>query len=153
MKKEGTVGWADGTRSERSERSVPSGAASDTAVPVVVRRRRHTRAYKLRVLEQADSCVRPGELIALARREGLYASTITKWKQWRDHMQGQNTPEPGSEKPESYETLRQRLRKAERENRRLQLRLKRAEGLLEIQKKALDLLDSLSPADENSESI
>jgi len=96
MDKDMAVGLADGSRSERSERSEPSG----TEVPVVVRRRRRTTEYKLRVLAQADGCVRPGELMALARREGLYASTIS-----------------------------------ERENKRLQLKLKRAEGLLEIQKK------------------
>ena len=141
------VGLADGSRSERSERSEPSG----TEVPVVVRRRHHTTEYKLRVLAQADECVRPGELMALARREGLYASTISKWKEWRDRMQGQNTRPPGSEKSESYESLRGRLRKAERENRRLALKLKRAEGLLDLQKKASELLESLNQADESNE--
>ena len=131
MDKDMAVRLGDGSRSERSERSEPSGPE----VPVVVRRRHHTTEYKLQVLAKADGCVRPGELMALARREGLYASTISKWKEWRDRMQGQNAPPPSSEKPESYESLRGRLRKAERENRRLELKLKRAEGLLEIQKK------------------
>ena len=151
MDKDIVVGLADGSRSERSERSEPSGPGSGTQVPVVVRRRHHTTEYKLQVLAQADGCVRPGELAALARREGLYASTISKWKEWRDRMQGQNAPPPSSEKPESYESLRGRLRKAERENRRLELKLKRAEGLLEIQKKASELLESLSQADESNE--
>lgn len=141
----------NGSRSSRSERSEPLGAGSATEVPVVVRRRQHTTEYKLRVLAEADQCNRPGQLVALARREGLYASTINKWKEWRDRMQGQDTQPSSSEKPESYETLRNRLRKAERENKRLELRLKRTEGLLEIQKKASELLESLNQAEENNE--
>jgi predicted nuclease with TOPRIM domain len=89
--------------------------------------------------------------MALARREGLYASTITKWKEWRERMQGQNAPWSSPEKPESYESLRGRLRKAERESRRLALKLKRAEGLLDLQKKASELLESLNQADESNE--
>lgn len=66
-------------------------------------------------------------------------------------MQGQNADPSSSEKPESYESLRGRLRKAERENRRLALKLKRAEGLLDLQKKASELLESLNQADESNE--
>ena len=145
------VGLDDGSRSERSERSEASGAKLGTEVPAVVRRRRHTTEYKLQVLAQADRCAQPGELMALARREGLYASTLSKWKEWRERMQGQNADPSSSEKPESYESLRGRLRKAERENRRLALKLKRAEGLLDLQKKASELLESLNQADESNE--
>lgn len=151
MDKDTTVELANGSRSERSERSEPLGAGSGTEVPVVVRRRQHTTEYKLRVLAQADQCVLPGQLMALARREGLYPSTLSKWKEWRDRMQGQSTPPPNAEKPESYDSLRNRLRKAERENRRLALKLKRAEGLLELQKKASELLESLNRTEENNE--
>ena len=147
------VGLADGSRRERSERSEPSEPGSGTEVPVVVRRRHHTTEYKLRVLAEADRCVQAGQLVGLARREGLYASTLSKWKEWRDRMQGQNILPPASEKPESYESLRGRLRKAERENRRLALKLKRAEGLLALPKKASELLESLNQTEENNETI
>lgn len=150
MDKDVSLELTDGARSSRSERSAPSAAGSATEVPAVVRRRTHTTEYKLRVLAEADQCNQRGQMMALARREGLYASTIAKWKEWRDRMQGQDTP-PSSGKPESYESLRNRLRKAERENKRLELKLKRAEGLLEIQKKASELLESLSRAEENNE--
>ena len=54
-------------------------------VPAVGRKRRHSEAYKLRILEEADACKR-GELGAVLRREGLYHSTIIKWRTWRDTM-------------------------------------------------------------------
>lgn len=151
MDKDVSQETVNGSRSERSERSEPSGAGSATEVPNVVRRRHHTNTYKLRVLAEADQCNQTGQLVALARREGLYASTITKWKEWRDRMQSQDTPPSSPQKPESNESLRNRLRKAERENQRLQLKLKRAEGLIELQKKASELLESLNRAEENNE--
>jgi hypothetical protein len=151
MDKDMAVELANGSRSERSERSEPLGAGSVAEVPSVVRRRHHTNTYKLRVLAEADECNQPGQLVALARREGLYASTITKWKEWRDRMQGQDTPPSDPRKPESYESLRNRLRKTERENKRLELKLKRAEGLIELQKKASELLESLNRTEGNNE--
>ena len=131
------------------KREVSQGTASGNEVPVVARRRRHTRSDKLRILEEADRCVRYGELSALARREGLYASTIGKWKEWRERMQAEDTPAAGRPKSESYENLRGQLRKADREIHRLRMKLKRAEMLLDIQKKASELLAEMSRADEN----
>ena len=129
---------------------VSQGTASGNEVPVVARRRRHTRSYKLKVLAQADRCTRHGELVALARREGLYASTLNRWKEWRERMQAGETPLERRTKSDPYEALRGQLRKAERENERLRLKLQRAEGLLELQKKAAALLESLSRDEPSS---
>ena len=131
------------------KREVSQGTASGNEVPVVARRRRHTRSDKLRILAEADRCVRWGELSALARREGLYASTIRKWKAWRERMQAEDTPAAGRPKSESYETLRGQLRQAERENHRLRMKLKRAEMLLDIQKKASELMAEMNRTDES----
>ena len=134
------------------KREASQGTATGNEVPVVARRRRHTRSDKLRILAEADRCVRWGELSALARREGLYASTIRKWKEWRERMQAEDTPAAGRPKSESYETLRGQLRQAERENHRLRMKLKRAEMLLDIQKKASELLAEMNRTDESCES-
>ena len=132
------------------ESEVSQGTAPGNEVPVVARRRQHTRSYKLKVLAQADRCTQHGELVALARREGLYASTLNRWKEWRERMQAGETPSKRRSKAEDYETLRNQLRKAERENERLRLKLQRAEGLLELQKKAAALLESLSREEPSS---
>ena len=42
---------------------------------------------KLRILEEADACTRPGEIGALLRREGIYPSYLNKWRQARDQGQ------------------------------------------------------------------
>ena len=41
-------------------------------------RRRFTLEYKRQILQEADSCRRPGEIGALLRREGLYSSHLAK---------------------------------------------------------------------------
>ena len=132
------------------ESEVSHGTASGNEVPVVARRRHHTRSYKLKVLAQADRCTQHGELVALARREGLYASTLNRWKEWRERMQAGETPSERQTKTEGYEALRGQLRKAERENHRLRMKLKRAELLLDIQKKASEILAEMNRTDESS---
>ena len=128
---------------ETAREQVSGAMAPDTAgridaeVPAVGRKRRHTEAYKIRILEEADACAR-GELGALLRREGLYHSTIIKWRTWRDTMADKGfTPEKDSK------ALRNELDRLKRENNRLKMRLERTEGLIDLQKKALQILESL----------
>ena len=64
-------------------------------------------------------------------------------------MQAEDTPAAGRPKSESYETLRGQLRMAERENHRLRMKLKRAEMLLDIQKKASELMAEMNRTDES----
>ena len=53
-------------------------------VPAYKRRRKLTAQYKLRILKEAEQCTRPGEKGALLRREGLYSSSLTRWRRQRD---------------------------------------------------------------------
>ena len=50
---------------------------------VVTRRRSWPALYKKRILEEVDAAPQ-GEKGLILRREGLYSSTITKWRQQRD---------------------------------------------------------------------
>lgn len=117
-------------------------------VPPLARRPRHSAAERLRILAELDGCVRRGEASALARREGVYLCTLNHWKTWRERMRADN-PERRGNAEESYEQLRNRLRRAERENRRLALQLRRAEEIIVFQKK-LSVLLKRRPGDENS---
>ena len=135
-------------RSERSERRA-SAATGNPEVPQVGKKRRHTTAYKLQVLEEADRC-RHGELGALLRREGLYHSTILKWRSWRDKMADQGWEPSSSEKNDKK--LRNELKRLERENQRLTLKLKKTEGLVDLQKKVLELWEDTNPEDKSNES-
>ena len=60
------------------------GHAPNPEVPEKPVRRSFTAAYKLNILEEADQCRDRGELGALLRREGLYSSHLTTWRQQRD---------------------------------------------------------------------
>jgi transposase-like protein len=99
-------------------------------------RRRFTAAYKLRILQTADQCS-PGEVGALLRREGLYASHLTTWRHQRDAGQLAGlTPKRRGPKPDPQADENARLR---RENERLQTRLQQAEAIIEAQKKLAQL--------------
>ena len=63
------------------------GAAPDPEVAPRAQRRRFGAAYKLRIVEEADGCTKPGEVGALLRREGLYSSHLVEWRRARDQGQ------------------------------------------------------------------
>jgi transposase-like protein len=102
----------------------------------VARRRRHSAKYRLKILAEIDTS--PGQTGIILRREGLYSSYLTKWRRWRGEM---NT----AAKPTSKNKhMHNELAKLKRENVRLKLKLERAEGIIELQKKASDLLSLMS---------
>lgn len=47
------------------------------------KRRRFKLDYKLRILREADNATEPGAIGAMLRREGLYSSLLTSWRQRR----------------------------------------------------------------------
>ena len=106
--------------------------ASSTEVVGVARRRQFTAAYKRRILDEVAHA-RPGEIGLILRREGLYPSQLSKWREWRHGM----TSKKNSGTPNELKTENQRLQK---ENARLKLKLRKAEAMLELQKKAAEIL-------------
>ena len=104
-------------------------------------RRRFTAKYKLDILNQADSCTKPGGLAALLRREGLYASNLNTWRRQRDEGSlAALTPKQRGRKalkPDPMAVENERLRK---ENTRLARRLKQAELIIDVQKKVSQIL-------------
>ena len=125
-----------------SRREIAGRLADPEVGPQVAKRKRWDTAYKLRIAEEAETCKqRKGELSALARREGLYCSTLTAWMNWRLRMRerGFDVSAGGKSKP----SLRNDLRRLQRENERLKAKLRRAEGLIELQKKVSRLLEDL----------
>lgn len=104
-------------------------------------RRRFTAGEKLRILKEADGCTKPGELGALLRREGLYSSHLAAWRaaRKRGELAGL-TPRRRGPKATAVDPRDKKIAELEREARRLQARLDRAEGLIELQKKVSQLL-------------
>jgi transposase-like protein len=126
--------------------SVSAPAGADTEVAAKPVRRRFTAAYKQRILQAADHCA-AGELGALLRREGLYSSHLTTWRQQRDTGQLAGlAPKPRGPKPDPQAEELARLR---RENERLQTRLQQAEAIIEAQKKLSQLFGLTLPTETN----
>lgn len=99
-------------------------------------RRRFAPEFKLKLLDEIDRS--PGETGLILRREGLYSSTLVNWRRWRNSM-----GEGGSK------AVHNENAKLKRENERLKLKLKKAESLIELQKKASEILNLHREEDES----
>ena len=106
----------------------------DAEVVPRAKRRQFSVSYKLQILEAAEQCRDPGEIGALLRREGLYSSHLSRWRQLR--RQGQLGDKGGR----AGEATRAEVAELRRENERLQARLAQAELVIEVQKKISQLL-------------
>ena len=108
----------------------------DLEVRVAGKRRQYTQPYKLQVLAEAEQC-KQGEMGALLRREGLYYSTLSKWRQ----QQAEGKLDGRRAKIKAVQTEQtQELKRLQLENARLQARLEMAEAIIEVQKKLAKLL-------------
>lgn len=124
---------------------------AETEVVARAARRRFTAVEKLRVLKEADRCTRPGELGALLRREGLYSSHLSAWRQARQRGELAGlTPRPRGPKAKPVDPRDKKIAELERQTRRLQARLERAEGLIELQKKVAAILSEPLTDDERA---
>jgi transposase-like protein len=108
-------------------------------VPERAQRRQFTAAYKERIVREADACRASGEVGALLRREGLYSSHLVAWRrQLREHgVRGLAGKKRG---PAAKPKLSARELALEREKRKLEKKLARAELIIEFQKKVHGLL-------------
>lgn len=111
---------------------------SKLATEVVVRakRRQPTAEYKLRILRELDECGGKGEVGALLRREGLYSSLISKWREQRE--QGSLNGLGGQRRGPKVDPNAAELARLQRENKRLKEKLERAELIIDVQKKSPD---------------
>ena len=127
-----------------------AGGHVDPEVPAKARRRQFSAEYRLRILQEADTCKGAGEIGALLRREGLYSSNLITWRKQRDvgALSSMRAVRRGR-KPKAEDP---RLKAKDREIARLQRRLKQAEAIIEVQKKVAEILGiplKSQPDDEN----
>jgi transposase len=110
-------------------------------------RRQFTAAYKLEMVEAADRCSELGQIGALLRREGLYSSQLSTWRNQRQQGQLQALSDnKRGRKATIPHPVQQELEQLRRENQRLRHTLQQAELIIDIQKKASQLMGiSLSP--------
>ena len=130
-----------------------SAVTPDPEVPEKKPRRKFTAKYKLQILAEADLCSEPGQMGALLRREGLYSSNLTTWRRQRQQGLLQAlSPKKRGRKKKKRNPLAKRVTRLERENRRLQQKLKQAELIIEAQKKMSEILGIAQNLDEGTES-
>jgi len=121
------------------------GEKLDTEVVAKAKRRQYTAEYKLRILRELDISSGTGETGALLRREGLYSSHLTSWRRQREdgELEGLGPQKRGPKAdPQAVE-----LARLQRENERLRERLRKAELIIDVQKKVAQML---GVADETS---
>ena len=144
-------------RREAERSGVPAKIVAEPAAgpppnPEVVadaKRRTFTAEYKMRIIKAADAAKGSGGGVgALLRREGLFSSHLTTWRKERQASLlaalAPKTRGPKSKRdPEAEE-----LQKLRQENQRLTESLRRAEIVIDVQKKVGALLGwPLPPVD------
>jgi len=139
---------SEGERSEAERRPVAAklggepkpAARPNPEVVAKAKRRKPTAEYKQRILIEADAVNESGGIGALLRREGLYSSQLTAWRQQRQSaIQQAHGPHKRGPKPKN-DPLVQENQKLVRENLRLTENLRTAELIIEVQKKVAALL-------------
>lgn len=122
--------------------------SSDVGVSPTRRRRRFTSAYKQQMVEAAAQCMQRGELGALLRREGLYASQLQVWRTAARHGDLTAREVHRGPKPITPHPHTKRVAELERQLRRETTRADRLALIVEVQKKVAQLLDLAPPPSE-----
>ena len=120
-----------------------------TEVVAKAKRRQYTAEYKLRILREVDACQGYGEIGALLRREGVYSSSLTNWRRQRERgeLDGLSPQKRGPKlDPQAIELVR-----LKREVERLRERLRKAEMIIDVQKKVAQMLGEASEETEQDE--
>jgi transposase-like protein len=111
------------------------------------RRRRYSKAEKLRILRLADACHERGQLGALLRREGIYHSTLRDFQKQRanGHLEAGYEHDKQLARTEA-DQHKKRIAELEAQNCQLQHKLEQAQLIIDVQKKLSQLLGiSLPP--------
>ncbi len=102
-------------------------------------RRRFSAEEKLRILDEIDNSSE--QIGMILRREGIYSSHLVQWRRWRLKM-----GEGGAK------VMHNENAKLKREVARLEMKLKKAEVIIDLQKKIAELihLEQVSEKSENA---
>jgi transposase-like protein len=141
-----------GERSEpqRSAAAAEAGAAAssrpDPEVVAKAKRRTFTAEYKQRILQEADrAAATPGGVGALLRREGLYSSHLVSWlRHRRQGIQEALAPRKRGRKSQRH-PLEEETQKLRRQLGQMTEKLRKAEIIIDVQKKVAALLGNPLP--------
>jgi transposase len=159
----GGLAGAERSEGERSEPQRSAAAAKpvagsrsasppDSEVLAKPKRRTFTAEYKLRILTEAEAAAAtPGGVGALLRREGLYSSLLAYWR--RERANGiLEALTPQKRGPKSKRNpLEEENQKLRRQNARLTEDLRKAQIIIDVQKKVAALLGNPIPEQDPEE--
>ncbi len=146
-----SAGAAPPARPNAGAGAVPSlSTAPDPEVLEKPRRRRFSADFKLRILQETDSCTKSGQVGAILRREGLYTSHLSSWRVQRDAgALGALSPKKRGPRKAESNPLAPQVAQLQKDKTRLEKKLKQAEAIIEFQKKIAAMLDiPMSPFDD-----
>jgi transposase len=126
----------------------PKPSSEVPAKPSRPTRRKYTAEYKLKILRDADEALAtgdPGALGALLRREGLYSSHLVTWRAAREAGELEALAPKKRGRPSTKNPLAEQVAKLQRENARLEEKLRKAEIIIDVQKKVAALLGETLP--------
>jgi len=116
-------------------------------------RRKFTAKYKLSILNKVDACTEIGQVGALLRREGLYTSNLTNWRRQREQglLDAMSPKKRGRKKVERNPLVRE-VARLQHENKQLKDKLKKAQTIIEVQKKVSEILGISQDQEEENNS-
>src|SRR5436305_12363565 len=120
-----------------------SGRVAPRPNPEVVaraKRRTYTGEYKQQIPAEADAARGSGEIGAVLRRHGLYSSHLTKWRQERKSGMREGLAAQKRGPKSKGNLLLAENQKLRRDNERLTDQLRKAEIVIDVQKKVARLL-------------
>lgn len=109
-------------------------------VPEKANRRSYTADYKRRILREVEGCKEYGQVGALLRREGLYSSNLTAWRRQaeRGTLDALSSKKRGPKARKPDPSVR-RITEQEKEIHKLRARLRKAELIIDAQKKIAEI--------------
>jgi transposase len=109
-------------------------------VPEKASRRSYTAEYKRRIIREAEDCKELGQVGSLLRREGLYSSNLTAWRRQaeRGTLDALSSKKRGPKVRKPDPSVR-RIAEQEKENQKLRARLRKAELIIDAQKKIAEI--------------
>jgi transposase len=128
-----------------------SAVVQDVEVTAKAKRRWFSAQDKLRILRLAEETTEVGGVGALLRREGLYSSHLTEWRRARaaGELDGL-APKKRGRKPAERHPLEHEVAELKRALAKAESRAKRAEALVELQKKVAELLGNPFPKEDET---
>ena len=133
--------------SQKKRKGTKAGVvSSQTEVTEKAKRRTFSAADKERILKAADEAP-AGQIGAVLRREGVYASHLQKWRKEQASL------EPKQRGPKADPQAKQ-IKELKAANARLLKKLSKAEQLIDLQKKVSEILGvTLKPVDLDEEDL